>query len=283
MKNMSKTAKFFLTCAAAFTLGLVLTIGGCAAGGMKGIEKAVDGSGWNISTDPASAVTVENDYEFSSIEATGEADLVIAGSRYYDEALDELEARGIEAKAGKVVVVYDSSREEPEVRTEGTKLVIDAGKGDNTVHFSDEFFGPKVIVFCGDKELESVSVSSSACDLDIMGVSFKTADIGMNTGDVDLKDITSSGLKVEADAGDIEIAGVLKGGTEVKSDAGSIEIDVFNDISSYTMDLHTDAGEIKLGEDEIDGTSYTQKGGKDSITARTDAGDIEVGSLLKKS
>ena len=101
----------------------------------------------------------------------------------------------------------------------------------------------------------------------------------MNAGDVDLKDITSGGLKVLSDAGDIDIAGVLKGSTDVKSDAGSVEIDVFNGIAAYTMDLQSDAGEIKVGEDEIDGTSYTQKGGDDSITVRTDAGDIEIGSL----
>ena len=165
------------------------------------------------------------------------------------------------------------------MKTDGDTLVIDAGKGDNEIHFNDNYFEPKVIVFCGDEELGSVIVSSEACDLEMMGVSFKTADLGMNAGDIDLKDIISGGLKIETDAGDIDIAGVLKGSTDVKSDAGSVEIDVFNGIAAYTMDLQSDAGEIKVGEDEIDGTSYTQKGGKDSITAGTDAGDIEIGNL----
>ena len=279
MKNMSKTARFFLICAMIFTLGLVLTVGGCAAGGIAGIEKAVDGGKWTMDGEPVETKTIENDYEFSSIEATGEADFVIVGSKYYEDALDDHGISGVEAKVGRVVVVYDKSKTAPEVKADGGRLIIDAGKGENEIHFSENWFEPTVIVFCDDKELGSVSVSSSACDLEMKGVSFKTADLGMNAGDVDLKDIISGGLKVEADAGDIGIAGVLRGVTDVSTDAGSIEIDVFNGTRAYTMDLHTDAGEIKVGEDEIDGTSYTQKGGDDSITVRTDAGDIEIGSL----
>ena len=279
MKNMSRTAKFFLICAVIFTLGLVLTVGGCAAGGIAGIEKAVDGNEWSVNTDPVDVGTIEDDFEFSSIEATGDADFVIVGSKYYEDALDDADIEDIEAKAGKVVVIYDKSKKAPEVRTDGDRLVIEAGKGDNNIYFSEEYFGPKVIVFCDDKELESISVSSSACDLDIKGVSFKKADLGMNAGDVDLKDIISGGLKVGSDAGEIDIAGVLKGSTEVKTDAGSINIDVFNGITSYTMDLHTDAGELSIGDEEVDGGDYSQKGGDDSITARTDAGDINIGNL----
>lgn len=279
MKNMSKIAKFFLICAVVFTLGLVLTVGGCAAGGPAGIEKAVDGNEWSINTDPVETEVIEKDYEFSSIEATGEADFVIVGSKYYQDALGDADISGIDAKAGKVVVIYDKSKDAPEVKTDGSRLVVDAGKADNRIYLSDEYFGPTVIVFCDDKELDSIKVSSSSCDLDIKGVSFKTADLGMNAGDVDLKDVTSGGLKVISDAGDIDIAGVLKGSTDVKTDAGSIEIDVFNGLTAYTMDLHADAGELRVGDEEIDGGDYTQKGGDDSITARTDAGDINIGNL----
>ena len=66
---------------------------------------------------------------------------------------------------------------------------------------------------------------------------------------------------------------------EEGSARGQRIIDVFNGTAAYTMDLHTDAGEIRVGDDEIDGGDYTQKGGDDSITVRTDAGDIEVGNL----
>lgn len=278
MKNMSNIGKFFVICAIIFTFGLVLTVGGCAAGGTAGIEKAVDGREWSVNTDPVETDTIEDDYEFSSIEATGEADLVFIGSKYYKEVLDDEELSGIEPKAGKVVVVYDKSKNAPEVKTEGKTLIIDAGK-DNHVYLSDRFNGPTVIVFCSDEELESIKVSSAACDLDIKGVSFRSADLGLNAGDVDLKDIISSGLKVAADAGDIEIAGVLKGVTDVRAEAGSVDIDVFNGIASYTMDVRAEAGDINIGEEEIDGTSYTQKGGEDTIRVRADAGDIDIGNL----
>lgn len=278
MKNMSNIGKFFVIWAIIFTLGLVLTVAGCVAGGPDGIEKAVDGRERPVNSDPVETDIIENDYEFSSIEATGEADFIFVGSKYYDEALDDEDLSGIEPKAGKAVVIYDKSRTAPEVKTEDGRLVIDAGKDDH-VYLGNNFNGPTVIVFCDDKELESVKVSSGACDLDIKGVSFKAADLGMNAGDVELKDVVSGGLKIVADAGDIEIAGVLKGATDVRAEAGSVDIDVFNGIKSYTMDLRAEAGDINVGEEDIDGTSYTQKGGKDTIKVRADAGDIDIGNL----
>ena len=278
MKNMSKTGKFFVTCAVMFALGLVLTAGGCTAGGVAGIRKAVDGGEWSGNSDPVDTAVMENDYEFSSIEATGAADFIFVGSRYYSDAVRDYILTDTDARAGKVVVIYDKSKKAPEVKTEGDRLVIDAGK-DNNVHLNDNFYGPKVIVFCSDEELESIKLSSEACDLDMKGISFKTADLEMSAGDVDLKDITSGGLKIVADAGDIDVSGDLKGITEVRADAGDIDIDVLGGIMDYTMDVHAEAGDLTVGGKDINGGSYTQKGGDDTIKVRADAGDIDIGSL----
>ena len=59
MKNMSNIGKFFVICAIIFTLGLVLTVAGCVAGGPAGIEKAVDGHDWSINTDPVETATID--------------------------------------------------------------------------------------------------------------------------------------------------------------------------------------------------------------------------------
>ena len=276
MKDMSKTAKFFVICAVVFTLGLVLTIGGCAAGGITGIQEAVDGRITN--NGPAETEMTEGDYEFSSVEVSGDADFVLVGSKYYDGILDDKDITGAEAKTGKVIAVYEKGKAAPEIKTEDGKLIINADT-DNEVHFN-ELFEPTVIIFCDDKELESVSVKSSACDLEMRGVSFRTANIEMNAGDVELKDIISGGLRIVSDAGDTEISGVLRGITDVDSDAGSIEINVFTGIRGYTMELHADAGDIKVGEDEIDGNDFKQQGGVDVIKVRTDAGDIEIGEMM---
>ena len=276
MKNMSKTAKFFVICAVVFTLGLVLTIGGCAAGGIAGIQEAVDGR--LPDNGPAETEMTEGDYEFSSIEASGDANFVFVGSKYYSRILDDKDITGSEAKTGKVIAVYEKGHAAPEIKTEDGKLIINADV-DNEVHLS-ELFEPTVIVFCDDKELESVSVKSSACDLEMKGVSFRNANIEMNAGDVELTDIISGGLRIVTDAGDTNIAGVLRGITDVDSDAGSIEINVFTGIRGYTMELHADAGDIKVGADEIDGNDFKQEGGADVIKVKTDAGDIEIGELM---
>lgn len=278
MKNMSNIAKFFVVCAVIFTLGLVLTIGGCAAGGMTEVREAVNNGGWSISGRPAETGITEGEYEFSSVEVKGDSDIVIAGSKYYKDVLAENELSGIEAKAGKVVVIYDKDGRIPEIKTEEGRLIIDT-EADLDPHFNDSFFEPTVIVLCPDAELESLKADSPACDLDVKGVSFRAADIDMDAGDIDMKDIISGGISIKSDAGDVEIAGVLKGLTEVKADAGSVEIDVFNGIKSYTMDLRADAGDIKVGEDESFASNYEQKGGDDTIRVIANAGDIEIGNL----
>ena len=72
---------------------------------------------------------------------------------------------------------------------------------------------------------------------------------------------------------------MLKGVTDVHADAGSVEIEAFTGIRGYTMELHADAGDIQVGEDEIDGNDFKQQGGSDVIKVRTDAGDIEIGEM----
>ena len=280
MKNMSKSGKFLLICAIVFTLGLVMTIGGCVAGGPDGIKEAARKNGLTIDGEPAEIEVSESDFEFSSIQATGEADFEFVGSKYYNEVLSDHELGNIEAKAGKVIIISAKDRKAPAARTEGGTLVIDREKEEGIdISLSERLYEPTVIVFCEDKELESVSVSSDACDLEMKGVSFKTADIGMNAGDIDLKDVISGGIKIISDAGDVSISGVLRGMTDVGCDAGSVEINVFTGTKGYTMDLRADAGEIKVGEEETDGGEFRQDGGKDVIRVSTDAGDIEIGEL----
>ena len=279
MKNMSKSGKFLVTCAIIFAIGLVLTIGGCVAGGPDGFEKMVRDEGFTIEDGAVETATDQYDFEFSSIEARGEADFIFVGSKYYNDIVRDKVLLDTEAKPGKVVAIYDKEKKAPEVRTEGDRLIIDGGRKENSISLAGELFEPTVIVFVDDKDLESVSVSSASGDLEMLGVSFKTADLGMNAGDLDLKDIISGGMKIDVDAGDVEISGVLRGTTDVTTDAGDVEIDVFSGTAAYTMDLHTDAGEIKVGEEEIDGGSYKQKGGADVIRVEADAGEIEIGEL----
>lgn len=288
---MTSKAKFFITCAVVFVIGFALASAGVALGGISDLTDSAK--------NPNLAV-IENDYEFASIESTGEIDLRIVGSRYYDEVLKGSELTGIKSKAGRVIVIYDKDQRVPEVSADGRKLSINGGS--QGIHFNinpfKQNYSPTVIVLCKDEELDSVNVSSAAGDIDIKGVDFKTSDIGLNAGDIEIKEasfsninigsdsgdvkmdgITSGGIKVECDAGDIELSGKLEGITDVYSDAGDIDADISGSLKDYTIDLHTEAGDILLGKSEINGGSYSQKGGKDKLKLETDAGDIELDEL----
>ena len=275
MKNMSNTAKFLIVCAVIFALGLVMTIGGCAAGGLDGFRNTLDGNG--NAEKPVEEGMLVDEYEFSSIEITGCADFVIAGNRYYKEVLEDNEIFDTEAKPGMVIVKYDKSKEPPEVSTENGRLTVDAAKAESDVlDFGVNLYEPTVIILCGDDELGSIKISSEASDVDIAGVAFRSADVQTNAGEIDMRDVISNGITAVNDAGSTEISGILKGTTEVRNDAGDIDVDTFDDPSSYSMELHTDAGDITVGENDIEGGEYTQKGGENLLKLWTDAGDIEV-------
>ncbi len=276
---MRKGLKVLIACAGVLVLGIVMTAAGYASGGMDGLQKVAEDHDW-ISVDPAELTTTEQEYEFDSIESTGPVDLEIAGARYYKKVLADYDLEDIDAKAGKVIVICDKDKDEPSVKVKEGKLIVEAVPRDDkpSISLNSEYWGPTVIVLCSDKELESIKISSSACDVDLSGVAFKKADIGTNAGDIDAEGITSKGLKIMCDAGDVEVQGDLKGLTEITCEAGDIEVDTADGLVMYRMDLHADAGDIEVGEIEIEGVNYTQKGGKDFLKLKTQAGSIEVGN-----
>lgn len=276
---MRKGLKVLIACAGVFVLGLVMTVAGYATGGVNGLQKVAEDHDW-ISTDPAELSITEQEYEFDSIESTGPVDLEIVGARYYKKVLADYDLEDIDAKSGKVIVICDKEKDEPAVKVKDGKLIVEAVPRDDkpAINLNSNYWGPTVIVLCSDKELESIKISSSACDVDLSGVAFKKADIGTNAGDIEAEGITSKGLKIMCDAGDVEVQGDLKGLTEITCEAGDIEVDTADGLATYRMDLHADAGDIEVGEIEIEGVNYTQKGGKDFLKLKTQAGSIEVGN-----
>ena len=275
MKNMTITAKILTICAIVFALGLVMTIGGCAAGGAKGFKEVANG------TDPADIEIMQGDCDFSSIEAKGYADYVIVGPKYYDYALDDEDLLGkdVEAKAGRVVVIYDKTKETPKVTDEGGHLSYETKQASSYGVSFSEPYSATVIVFCGDDELDSIKIESDACDAEVRGVSFKTASIDADAGDIDMFDVKSGGIKIVGDAGDVELSGVLKGTTDIDCDAGDIDIETYDALSAYSMDISVDSGDLKVGDEEIDGGSYKKDGGSDLLKIYCDSGDIEVSRL----
>ena len=264
------TKRFFTVCIAVFVLGAVLTIAGIAAGGAEYLKE----NGYAISGGEVAAERKvdQMDMEFDSVEASGNIDIEIVGSRYYNDVLADHELKGdIEAEGGKVVIISDEGKEVPTVKTDGKKLVIGAPD-----EYASRIYCPTVIVFCSEDPLRSINVDSVWCDLDISGVNFDNALINLNDGDVDCKGIISGGIDVTITSGDADISGVLNGLTKAELESGDIEIDAFAGLASYSMDISAPAGDIVIGDEIIEGGSYTQKGGEAELNLKSTAGDIKV-------
>lgn len=268
MKKLSNGAIFLIVCGCLFVFGAALAIGGYLAGGSSYFETDIP--------EAPPKVTSFEDYEFSSIESTGAVDLEIVGSKYYLDALDEHDITDISPETGRVIIISPQDKELPEIKTMGDKLEINAGKDDTQFSVGNlKIYETTVIVLAGD-ELDEIKVSSSACNADVRGVKFNSADLGMNAGDADLKDVVSGGLKVYTDAGEISVSGELHGTTDLFTDAGDIDVYVSYDPRTYSMDLKTGAGTISIEDKEMDGDSYTQTRSDEMLRLKTDAGDIEI-------
>ncbi len=190
--------------------------------------------------------TVETKGEFDSVEATGPIDVVLVGGDYFNEAVKEYNLIEEENLGpGTVVVRYGNAYDAPEVTLDSGTLEITGIQDDNEpfvgIDFSDgESAWPVAIVFCDDKELKAVKVSSEYADVEMMGIAFADADIELNDGDVDLANIRSKGLKISSDYGDVEVAGDLRGETEVTLESGDIEIDTLAKLKEYTIKAGSD-------------------------------------------
>ncbi len=294
--DMNRIAKFFIVCAAAFVLGLILVVIGITTGGKDGFHKVAEDHGW-VKDGSTKICTVETKGEFDSVEATGPIDVVLVGGDYFNEAVKEYNLIEEENLGpGTVVIRYGNAYDAPEVTLDSGTLEITGIQDDNEpfvgIDFSDgESAWPVAIVFCDDKELKAVKVSSEYADVEMMGIAFADADIELNDGDVDLANIRSKGLKISSDYGDVEVAGDLRGETEVTLESGDIEIDTLAKLKEYTIKAGSDDGDIKVGKKELEfpfdeggdyqeeGYQYIQEGGKDTLIVKTTYGDIEISTM----
>lgn len=291
MRELSKLAKFFIICAAVFFVGLVCAIGGVVCGGPDGLEQVAERYDWVHYTPGERSVTAQKVDDFHSIEVTGDMDLYIVGKEFYKNASwladqdmidgDELDVLG----KNKVCVICGDKVEQPEIEVKKGVLKINSGSVDMNginLNLSDESWYPTILVCAPDEVLESLTVSGETGDVDILGASWKTADIQLNYGDLTVEGVKSGALQAELDAGDMEIQGKLMGRTRVATDAGDIEIDTPLARAEYALKLRTDAGDLEVKETGRSAEVYEggykleEYGGPHKLNVRTFSGDVEV-------
>ena len=288
---MKKLMTFFISCAAVFLKGLVMFIVGVNTGGVDGLHAVAEDHDW-VNDGPGALSTVEvDDLDFDTIEATGVADVVIVGENSYDKIISDYHLETVvEPKPGSVVMVSGSNMEAPASELDGKTLKLFGGNQQDfngiNLDFSSESVYPTMIVFCPDKKLDQIKISSAFSDVELRDISFDNAKIELNFGDVEAENIVSQGIKINSDNGDVDLSGELKGTTDIKVEAGDIEIDTKDALKVYTMKIKTLAGDINIGEKEIEGYetdeegySYTKDGSKYTLLLETLSGDVDVNQI----
>ena len=297
---MSRLAKFFIICAAVCVLGIVMTFAGYAAGGVDDLQKVADKHEW-LNVGPNSTETDILDVgEFQSIESEGSLDiLVIApGEELDEEAVPNfIEDMYYGGTAGTVAVRWGKGEGAPVVKNEDGVLKI---KGDSEdidtveVNLTGEDPSPDVVVFCSDKELESININGKYGDAAIVLVKSKNIKVTADSGDIEIEDVEGGEITAETKTGDIHADNIVSSKMTLKAGTGDIDISkCVGEISAETttgdiefaaalsqnqfeMDLSVNTGEISVNEDAIDQKEFYSKGQPNKLVLKTDTGDIDV-------
>lgn len=313
MKNVSKTARFFIICAVVFCIGLVTAIAGVAAGGIKGLDKVAEKREWLVgSPGVLTADHIEAD-GFDKVEISGDIDVYLAAEKYFSDekwqkrsSLDDVLGKldGTEPKAGKVLVVRGDKVKAPKVEVKNGVLHIKSGKtvtsGIN-LNLTTVSTTPKVYVFCSEDELKSIEVNGLSGDISLCGISYDKASIDSASGDVLMEGTTGKGTALSLLSGDLEISGALDGSTAIDSASGDIDLsgklagDIKINAASGDVEFDTDlalkeyavnvsalAGDLKVSEGGTSTTldecpvTYKRDGEPNSLTIESLSGDIDL-------
>ena len=313
MKNVSRTAKFFIICAVIFCIGLVTAIAGFAAGGIKGLDKVAEKRDWLIGSPGVLTADHIEAEGFDKVEIAGDIDVYLVTEKYFSDekwqkrcglgdVLGKLE--GTEPEAGKVLIVRGEKVKAPEVEVKNGVLHIKTGKtvtrGLN-LNLTSVPATPSVYIFCTEDELRSIEVNGLSGDISLYGVSYDKASIDSASGDVLMEGTKGKGTGLSLLSGDLEISGKLDGSTTIDSASGDIDlsgkltgdikissasgdVEFDTDLASkeYAINVSALAGDLKVSEGGESSTldeypvTYKRGGEPNSLTIEALSGDIDL-------
>ena len=282
---MSKGLKrFFIICAIAVGLGLLLSVVGYVTGGIRALDKVSDKYEWfEVGEPDMSYMQLDEGTDFDAVDVKGSVDVVIC--------------RGNVEKAR---LRFDKKSAPPQLEVIDGVLKVSADIGDDNA-FVDLSLGdsmPRVEIYVpegktlknididsdyGDVTMENISagnikIEDGYGDMDFTSVECAGLHIVSDTGDVDSRNLKCSGLYIDSDCGDIDISGEFTGTTEIRSDSGDVEIDTTLAEALYAIDADVDAGELSIGENEFDymDRRITVGTGENLIKIVSDCGDVDI-------
>ena len=282
---MSKGLKrFFIICAIAVGLGLLLSVVGYVTGGIRALDKVSDKYEWfEVGEPDMSYMQLDEGTEFDAVDVKGTVDVVICSGNSYRARL-----------------CFDKHSSPPQLEVIDGVLTASADSGDDNalvdLRFGDAM--PRVEIYVpegktlknididsdyGDVTMENISagnikIEDGYGDMDFTSVECAGLHIVSDTGDVDSRNLKCSGLYIDSDCGDIDISGEFTGTTEIRSDSGDVEIDTTLAEALYAIDADVDAGELSIGENEFDymDRRITVGTGENLIKIVSDCGDVDI-------
>lgn len=300
MKNINNVAKFFIVCGVIFAIGMVMTIGGAVAGGVKGMKKIAEESDW-VNMGPGELTSeYMNIGDFDKVDVSGDVDVFLVTEKHFtdrdwaedyeiDKALATIEGSPA-PEAGHALVMRGDKVEPPEIKVDKGVLNIRAkGMSFNGVNldFSDVSATPKVFVFCRDDALDEIKTSMLSGDLFCFGISYKKAAIKSESGDVFMKDVTGKDSTLSLTSGDADLSGKLTG---TKIDCASGDVKMSGKLSGAYVD--SKSGDVFMGGELTDETHIKVLSGDVDIDTELDekkytldlkaaSGDIEISEFGK--
>lgn len=288
---MSKLLKFFIICAIVFCVGLGFTIGGACADGIGGLDKVAEDHDWIDGSPGEMQIERAENLDYDSVEATGMLEMVFLGTQYMNTAADWPMEKSLAneikeniPEEGTVLICHGSNVVSPEYTVENGVLKIEGkstdGGGVISMNFSSDDGVPKVLVFCGDRNLKNITVSNNWCDVSMMGVVFENAELNGSSNDVFMECVKSGNLKINGEGTEINLHGDFYGTTDIITTDADVVIETAVNKDEYAMDIYAEEGDIELanGEVEIDGYpwKYSSTGGPNSMIIKNSDGDVGV-------
>ena len=297
--------KFFIICAITVGVGLILSVIGVAAGGIKAIDKLAERYDWiNGGPGEMTYLNLEEDAAFDSVQVQGSMDVVVY--------------RG---DPSKTRIIYGKNQEKPILYAENGVLAAETqdSPSNGVINLYGDDPSPTLELYCddeetlkslkididwGDVEMEGIAadyiqVESSSGDI-FMGqakagsleldadygdisleqVSYDQATVKNESGDIYMDDVASKGLTLESQYGDVELYGAFTGTTDLRISSGAAYLETSLAESLYTLDIATESGDLAIGDhvymDDYE-NSYRFGSGENLIRIVSEYGDVEVG------
>lgn len=131
-----------------------------------------------------------------------------------------------------------------------------------------------------DHDFDEVAVTLNAASMNTEGFTAEELELNLNAASVDLEEISVNQLDLDINVGKALVQGDIKQELNVDCNVGSVELQLFGDVSDFTYQMKSEAGEIVIGDQEYGGANVDQTFGSDTAEKQAElecnSGKIEI-------